>query len=49
MVYLDERGFAQDMPRTHGYSRGRTRCYDFHDWHSKGRINAIGAIVGLVF
>ena len=48
-MYLDESGFAQDMPRTHGYSSQGKRCYGVHDWHSKGRINAIGAIVGFVF
>ena len=27
IVYLDESGFAQQMPRTHGYSKKGTRCY----------------------
>jgi len=49
IVYLDESGFAQDMPRTHGYSYQGKRCYGVHDWHSKGRINAIGAVVNFVF
>jgi len=49
IIYLDESGFAQDMPRTHGYSHRGMRCYGVHDWHSKGRINAIGAIVGFTF
>ncbi len=49
IVYLDESGFAKDMPRTHGYCYRGKRCYGVHDWHSKGRINAIGAIVGFVF
>ena len=49
IVYLDESGFARDMPRTHGYSRRGKRCYDLHDWHSKGRVNAIGTIVGFAF
>jgi hypothetical protein len=35
IVYLDESGFAHDMPRKHGYaSRGR-RCFGTQD---KGRI-----------
>ena len=46
---MDESGFAQDMPRTHGYSPRGERCYGVHDWHAKGRINAIGAILGFVF
>ena len=48
-MYLDESGFARDRPRTHGYSRRGKRCYGVHDWRSKGRINAIGAIVGFAF
>ena len=45
-MYLDESGFAQDMPRTHGYSYRGKRCDGVHDWHAKGRINVIGAMVG---
>ncbi len=37
------------MPRTHGYSYLGKRCYGTHDWHAKGRINVIGAIVGMTF
>ena len=33
-----------DAPRTRGYSLKGTRCYGSHDWHSRGRVNAIGAI-----
>ena len=36
------------MPRTHGYSYRGKRCYGLHDWHAKGRINVIGAMVGFV-
>lgn len=49
IVYLDESGFAQSMPRTHGYSEKGSRCYGQHDWHAKGRVNVIGAIVGMTF
>jgi transposase len=49
IVYLDESGFTQDMKRTHGYSAKGERCYGVYDWHSKGRLNAIGAIAGFVF
>ena len=48
IVYLDGSGFAQDMPRTHGYSPRGKRCYGVHDWHAKGRINAIGAMLEFV-
>lgn len=48
IVYLDESGFALDAPRTHGYSDRGTRCYGQKDWHAKGRLNAIGAMVNFV-
>lgn len=44
MVFLDESGFAHDMPRTHGYSLKGHRCYGKHDWGAKGRTNVIGAL-----
>lgn len=46
IVYIDESGFAHDMPRTHGYSDKGKRCYGSHDWGAKGRTNAIGALIG---
>jgi len=46
IVYIDESGFARDMPRTHGYSFKGKRCYGTHDWGAKGRTNAIGALIG---
>jgi len=45
-VYLDESGFALDAPRTHRYSYIGMRCYGEKDWHAKGRLNAIGALLG---
>ena len=36
------------MSRTPGYSCRGKRCYSIHDWHAKGRINVIGALVGFV-
>ena len=47
-MYLDESGFAWDMPRTHGYCFRGKRCYGVYDWHAKGLINVIGTMVGLV-
>ena len=44
-MYLDESGFAVDAPRAHGYSNRGARCYGQHDWHEKGRLNAIGAML----
>lgn len=46
MVYIDESGFAHDMPRLHGYSAKGQRCYGKHDWGAKGRTNVIGALLG---
>ena len=46
IVYLDESGFTTDMPRPRGYSQEGKRCYGTHDWHAKGCINAIGALLG---
>ena len=46
IVYIDESGFAHDMPRTHGYSLKGLRCYGKHNWGAKGRTNAIGALLG---
>ena len=49
IVYLDESGFAVDTPRTHGYAPRGERCYGSWDWHARGRLNAIGAIIGSTF
>jgi len=46
LVFIDESGFAHDMPHTHGYSKQGNRCYGIHDWGAKGRTNAIGALIG---
>lgn len=45
LVYLDESGFAHDMPRTHGYSFKGERCHGTQDWGARGRTNAIGALL----
>ena len=44
IIYLDESGFAYDIPRTHGYSDKGKRCYGIRDWHAKGRRTVIGTI-----
>ena len=49
IVYVDESGFAVDIPRTHGYSLKGRRCYGKRDWHARGRTNAIGAILNFEF
>ena len=49
IVYLDESGFAQCMPRLYGYAKVGSRCYGNHGWHARGRVNVIGAIIGATF
>ena len=49
LSYIDESGFAVDMPRTHGYSKIGDRCYGTHNWNAKGRDNVIGALVNNLF
>jgi transposase len=46
LVFVDESGFAHDMPRTHGYAKKGRRCYGSQDWGAKGRTNVIGALLG---
>ncbi|MGQ0527213.1 MAG: integrase core domain-containing protein, partial [Alphaproteobacteria bacterium] len=46
IVYINESGFAHDMPRAHGYAAVGQRCYGLCDWHAKSRTNAIGALIG---
>lgn len=46
ILYIDESGFAHDMPRTHGYAPIGSRCVGKHDWQAKGRTNVIGALLG---
>ena len=45
-MYVDESGFAHDMPRTHGYALKGNRCFATHNWGAKGRTNVIGALLG---
>ena len=43
IVYVDESGFAHDMPRRQGYSPIGKRCFGRQNWGAKGRTNVIGA------
>ena len=45
IVYIDESGFAHDMPRTHGYAPKGRRCLGTQHWNAKGRVNVIGALL----
>ncbi|MDR2886681.1 MAG: transposase, partial [Bacteroidales bacterium] len=44
IIYMDESGFSVDAPRERGYSFKGKRCYGSKDWHSRGRVNAIGDV-----
>ena len=37
------------MQRLYGYAKVGSRCYGKHDWHARGRVNVIGAIIGATF
>jgi len=45
IVYIDESGFENELPRTHGYAPIGKRCVGKHDWQSNGRTNVIGALL----
>lgn len=45
IVFTDESGFVEGVPRTHGYSIQGERCYGIHDWHPSKRTNVIGALI----
>lgn len=45
-MYIDESGFAHDMPRRYGYACAGQRCYGVHNWHARGRTAVIGALIG---
>jgi transposase len=44
LVYIDESGFSEDMPRIFGYAPAGMRCFGTHDVMSKRRTNVIGAL-----
>ncbi|MSO14618.1 hypothetical protein h2es_1386 [Rickettsiales endosymbiont of Trichoplax sp. H2] len=46
VVYVDESGFAHDMPRTYGYSPVGGRCYGTQNCNAKGRKNVIAGLCG---
>jgi transposase len=46
LIYIDESGFSEDMPRTFGYAPEGRRCFGAHNWQAKQRTNAIGALTG---
>ena len=33
------------MPRTHGYAPIGKRCHGVFNWHARGRVNVIGALI----
>ncbi|NJO17052.1 MAG: transposase [Thioploca sp.] len=45
IVYLDESGFANDMPRRKGYAPMGKRGVGKPNWHARDRLNVIGALL----
>lgn len=45
IVYIDESGFADDMPRLYGYAPIGQRCSGEKNWGARGRTNVIGALL----
>ena len=37
------------MPREYGCAEKGSRCYSELDWHTKGKVNVIGAIINMIF
>ena len=46
LIYINESGFLEDMPRTFGYAPEGMRCFGKHDLMSKRRTNVVGALTG---
>ncbi len=46
LAYIDENGFAEEMPRIFGYAPAGIRCFGKHDLMSKRRANVLGALTG---
>ena len=50
LVYIDESGFELDTSRDDDYCEKSQRCVvDVKNWQPKGRINAIGALLLIIF
>ena len=46
VVYIDESGFAHDMPRIHECSPVEDRCYGAQGWNAKGCKNVMAGLFG---
>ena len=46
LIYTDESGFSEGMPRIFGYAPEGMRCFGKHDLMSKRRTNVVGALTG---
>ena len=44
LSYIDESGFSEYMPRTHGYAKKGQRCFDISHYTNKKRTHVIGAL-----
>jgi hypothetical protein len=43
LIYIDESGFSEDMPRIFGYAPAGARCFGKHDLMSRRRTDVVGA------
>ena len=46
LIYIDESGFSEEMPRIFGYAPTGVRCFGKHNLMSKRRTDAVGALTG---
>jgi len=46
VVYIDESGFQEEMPRLYGYALRGQRCFGRHTSTYQRRTNVIGALLG---
>ncbi|WP_420209309.1 transposase [Candidatus Electronema sp. JC] len=44
LIYIDESGFSEEMPRIFGYTPAGVRCFGKHDVMSKRRTNFLGVL-----
>jgi hypothetical protein len=46
LIYIDESGFSENIPRTFGSALEGARYFGKHDWTAKRRTHVVGALAG---
>jgi hypothetical protein len=46
LIYIDESGFSENMPRPFGYASEGAKFFGKHNWTAKQRTNVIGVLTG---